>query len=410
MKLNPIDVLKVSIHLDNEMCSVGRLAMYRGQIFFEYDAEFLNRRIEISPYKLPLQSGAISSEDHVFEGLFGVFNDSLPDGWGRLLLDRAVQAKGIPHQKLTPLDRLAHVGHHAMGALEYSPDYSELSESDELLNLSALEQEVNKVIEGEPTAILHELLELGGSSAGARPKILVGLNPNTGNLIHGVMDLPQSYEHWMVKFPSSLDQKDIANIEYAYSLMAKEAGIEMPETKLFEGEKGKSYFGVKRFDRIGNQRLHMHTAAGLFHADHRIPSLDYENLLRGTMALTKDMSEVEKVYRLAVFNVFAHNRDDHSKNFSFLMDGKGVWSFAPAYDLTFSYGPGREHSSMVMGEGRSPGTKELIKLGEKFQLKKSKMIIEEVREAVARWGEFATGAEVSNQSLEIIDKTLSTIV
>ena len=410
MKLNPIDVLNVSIHLDNEMCSVGRLAMYRGQIFFEYDAEFLNRRIEISPYKLPLQSGAISSEDHVFEGLFGVFNDSLPDGWGRLLLDRAVQARGIPHQRLTPLDRLAHVGHHAMGALEYSPDYSEVSESDELLNLSALEQEVNKVIEGEPTAILHELLELGGSSAGARPKILVGLNPHTGNLIHGVMDLPQSYEYWMVKFPSSLDQKDIANIEYAYSLMAMEAGIEMPETKLFEGEKGKSYFGVQRFDRIGNQRVHMHTAAGLFHADHRIPSLDYENLLRGTMALTKDMSEVEKVYRLAVFNVFAHNRDDHSKNFSFLMDGKGVWSFAPAYDLTFSYGPGREHSSMVMGEGRSPGTKELIKLGEKFQLKKSKMIIEEVREVVNKWREFARGAEVSNQSLEIIDKTLSTIV
>ena len=240
MKLNPVDVLNVSIHLADIKHAVGRLALYRGQIFFEYNSEFLNKRIEISPFKLPLQQGAITSEEHVFEGLFGVFNDSLPDGWGRLLLDRAVQAKGIPHQRLTPLDRLAHVGHHAMGALEYSPDYSELSTNEEHINLAALEQEVNKVIEGEPTAILQELLELGGSSAGARPKILVGFNPETNHLIHGVTDLPDNYEHWMVKFPSSLDQKDIANIEYAYSLMAKEAGIEMPETKLFEGEKGTS--------------------------------------------------------------------------------------------------------------------------------------------------------------------------
>lgn len=409
MKLEPVDLLHVAIYLGNSSQKVGRLALHRGRVYFEYDPDFLKLGIEISPFKLPLQSGAIVCDDHVFEGVFGVFNDSLPDGWGRLLLDRAVQAHGIAHQRLTPLDRLAHVGEHTMGALVYTPDYSERNGTDEVLDLVALELEVNKVLEGEPTEVLHELLELGGSSAGARPKILVGFNAADQRLIHGMDELPQDYAPWMVKFPSSLDQKDIANIEYAYSLMARAAGVEMPDTRLFMEKPNKSYFGVRRFDRVGNSRLHMHTAAGLLHADHRIPSLDYENLLRCAMALTRDMSEVEKFFRLAVFNVFAHNRDDHSKNFSFLMSAEGKWQCAPAYDLTFSYGPGREHSSMVMGEGRNPGTKELRKLAEKFQLREGKEVIEEVRCAVSQWEDFAENAKVTRSSREIISKTLREI-
>lgn len=409
MRLDPVDVLHVAIHLKDRRVAVGRLANYRGQVFFEYDQAFLDLGIQISPFKLPVQRGAIPCEGSVFEGLFGVFNDSLPDGWGRLLLDRAVQAHGIAHQRLTPLDRLAHVGEHAMGALLYTPDYSSRSEDEEYLDLTKIEQEVNKVLEGEPTDLLHELLELGGSSAGARPKILVGYDREAGRLIHGAIQLPDGYDAWMVKFPSSLDQQDIANIEYAYSLMAKAAGLDMPPTHLFEGKGDKAYFGVKRFDRVGHQRVHMHTAAGLLHADHRIPSLDYENLMRAAMALTKNMAEVQKVFRLAVFNVLAHNRDDHSKNFSFLMDSTGNWTFAPAYDLTFSYGPGREHSSMVMGEGRNPGGAELRQLGEKFQVQNPGQVIEEVRGAVARWEEFATTAGVSKSSMQIIKKTLMTI-
>lgn len=153
----------------------------------------------------------------------------------------------------------------------------------------------------------------------------------------------------------------------------------------------------------------MHTAAGILHADHKIPSLDYENLIRCVMALTRDMTEVEKAFRLAVFNVFAHNRDDHSKNFSFLMSDEGVWSFAPAYDLTFSYGPGGEHCSMVMGEGRSPGAKELKKLANKFQIKAGNAIIEEVREVIAQWESFAKDSGVSIASSSIIQKVLGRI-
>ncbi|MEQ8472670.1 MAG: type II toxin-antitoxin system HipA family toxin [Marinoscillum sp.] len=409
MNLQPVDLIHVGIYLGTERVPIGRLAMSRGQIYFEYDPEFIERGIEISPFKLPLAAGAVPCDDKTFEGLFGVFNDSLPDGWGRLLLDRAVQARGVAYQRLTPLDRLAHIGDHGMGALTYDPDYSDLDKDRSTVDLGAIEKEVNKVLEGEPSDILRELLELGGSSAGARPKILVGYNHHDHRVIHGAAQLPNDFDAWMIKFPSSLDQKDIANIEYAYSLMAKDAGMEMPETRLFQEPGGKSYFGVKRFDRQGNKRIHMHTVAGLLHADHRIPSLDYENLLRCVMALTKDITEVEKAFRLAVFNVFSHNRDDHSKNFSFLMNEKGEWRFAPVYDLTFSYGPGREHSSMVMGEGRNPGSKDLLKLGDKFQIKKAKMIIEEVQFPISNWKDYAQEAGVSNQSMTIIGKELEKI-
>lgn len=407
MNHKPVNLINVSIYLGNQKVSVGRLALQRERIYFEYDQRFLELGLEISPFYLPLKTGVISNQSQIFDGLFGVFNDSMPDGWGKLLLDRAVQAQGIPYQSLTPLDRLAFVGENAMGALRYEPDNSEKNHSSAELDLLEIEQEVNKVLEGDPSVILKELLELGGSSAGARPKILVGYNADHGNIIHGVGDMPDLFEPWIIKFPSSLDQKDIANIEYAYAQMAREAGLNMPSTKLFVEEGGKSYFGIKRFDRQGNQKIHMHTAAGLLHADHRIPSLDYENLMRGTLALTKDMSELVQVFRLACFNVFAHNRDDHSKNFSFLMDTKGKWSFAPAYDLTFSYGPGGEHSSMIMGEGRNPGTKELLKLSVKFQIKNAIEMIEEVKEAVGNWRTFAADAGVSKSSQHIIQQEIN---
>lgn len=408
MKLEPVDLLTVAMHLGKEVVSVGRLALHQGQILFEYDPVFLERGLEISPFKLPLKEGVAICEDRVFEGLFGVFNDSLPDGWGRLLLDRAVQAKGVAHQRLTPLDRLAHVGNHAMGALTYHPDHSDKLD-DQKVDLTVIAGEVHKVLEGQPTQILKELLQLGGSSAGARPKILVGLDPSTNNLIHGLGELPAEYEAWMVKFPSSMDMEDVGAIEYAYSVMASAAGVEVPPTRLFREEKDYSYFGVKRFDRDGTSRVHMHTLAGLLHADHRVPGVDYESIMRCALSLTKDMNEVQKVFRLAVFNVFAHNRDDHSKNFSFLMDARGGWSFAPAYDLTFSYGPGREHSSMIMGEGRAPGVAELKQLAEKFQLKGARAIIEEVKEAVSDWERFAAEAGVSDQSRKIIKKELEKI-
>jgi serine/threonine-protein kinase HipA len=208
----------------------------------------------------------------------------------------------------------------------------------------------------------------------------------------------------MIKFPSSQDPRDAGAIEYAYSLMAKDAGVDMPETHLFRAKKGR-YFGTQRFDRQGDQRIHMHSLSGLIHADHRNPSLDYDTILRVVLALTKNIVEAEKAYALACFNVLAHNRDDHAKNFSFLLNACNEWVFAPAYDLTFSYGPGGEQSTMVMGEGKKPGAEQLQALGKKHGLKNAPDILARVQKAVSRWQKHADKVGITAKSTtEVSDK------
>ena len=393
MKVEAVPVLRVNLDLRGEAILVGRLATKDQQIWFEYDQDFIARNLEISPFKLPLKPGPQKSKDLVFNGLFGVFNDSLPDAWGKLLLDRELRSRGVKIESLTALDRLAYVGDRGMGALSYEPDYAIYKNSNKKINIETLAKESLLTLEGEADTAIFELLSLNASAGGARPKIAINLSLDKKKLIHG-MEVADDYEPWLIKFPALSDHKDIGAIEYAYSLMARAAGIEMMPTYLFKAK----YFGVKRFDREGSRKIHVHTASGLLHADHHYPSLDYENLLKLCLALTKDMREVEKVYRLAVFNVLAHNRDDHSKNFSFMMNTDGAWSFAPAYDLTYSYGPGGEHSMLVMGEGKNPSREHLMKLAAAFGLKKASEIYDEVSCAVSRWDCFADEAGVTKKS------------
>ena len=201
----------------------------------------------------------------------------------------------------------------------------------------------------------------------------------------------------MIKFPSSQDVRDVGAIEYAYSLMAKDAGLEVPETHLFR-TKTNRYFGTKRFDRDLDARIHMHSLGGLIHADHRSPSLDYDMVLRVTLALTRNLQDAERAYALACFNVLAHNRDDHVKNFSFLLNARNEWIFAPAYDLVFSYGPGGEQSMLVMGEGKNPGTAQLQALGRQHGIKNAPEILAKVQRAVANWPRYAELADVSRKS------------
>jgi len=402
MIYTPVDL--VNVFLGNH--KVGRLALVKRRIYFEYEPTFITAGLEISPFKLPLKIGAVPFEDSIFEGLFGVFNDSLPDGWGRLLLDRQVRRHGMAPEQLTPLDRLTHVGQHGMGALSYEPDVNTPNLAEEVISLDHLAQASAQALEGEADEIFPELLALSASSAGARPKVMVGVNENRTNIIHGQQQLPEGYQHWMVKFASSSDLKDIGAVEYAYSLMAKAAGIEMPETHLFLANKGAGYFGVQRFDRIANERIHMHSLAGLVHADHRLPSLDYEIVLRATFLLTKRINEVAKMFRLATFNVLAHNRDDHAKNFAYLMLSDGTWQASLAYDLTFSSGPGGEQSSTVMGEGKNPGVEHLLALAKKFDIEQAQPIIDEVQSAIFRWTEFADEAGVSTVSKRKIRKII----
>ncbi len=403
-----IEKILISLDFGKQRYEVGELAHSRNKIYFKFYPEFIRKDLEISPFKMPLSNGILSADPEPFENLFGLFNDSLPDGWGRLLLDRKLSSQGIDISSIGPLDRLAYVGSTGIGALIYQPELTETIESS-VSDLDFIANEMKSVMSGYETDILDELYHLGGSSGGARPKIFIGFNPDTEHIIHGAITLPEGYEHWIVKFPSSFDPDDIANIEYAYYKMAMDAGIEMSSCRLFRGGSGKVYFGTKRFDRIGNDRLHMHSASGLMHDNFRLSTMDYGHLMDCAFRLEKHINAYRKVFRLAAFNVFAHNCDDHSKNFSFLMNFRGDWKFAPAYDLTFSYSSHGHHSTMVSGESRNPGVKQLIELSEYFGISKSVGIIDAVREIVSKWKDYATDAGVSNSSSKRIERVLQTI-
>ena len=409
MKAKATPVLQVSLDFGGGEQKVGRMAAKDGLVWFEYDPAFKNTGLEISPIRLPLSSGVVSAKYQPFEGLWGVFNDSLPDGWGRLLLDRALTARGVDAYGIGAMERLAHVGHRGMGALIYRPEAPFFKDEEGTLDLDELAQESELILEGEASDLLVELLLLGGSSQGARPKVLAGFNPATGHLIHGTQALPEGYEHWLIKFTSAMDRPDAAQMEFAYAQMARHAGIEVPEVRLFHSrvQKGKpnAYFGTRRFDRAGGKRLHMHTASGMLQADHRIPSLDYETLMQCAMHLQTDHSEAERMFRMAAFNVLAHNQDDHGKNFTFLMDESGDWRLSPAYDLTFSHGPSNQHCTTVLNAGR-PTEKDLLRLGEKFSIRNRKQIIEQVREAVALWPRLSEEAGVWPATRKIIAETL----
>jgi len=401
MAYSPMELLTVYMDARNRRLKIGRLAFRDRKVLFEYDAPFIASGIQISPIKLPLRPGVSTADTSIFDGLFGVFNDSLPDGWGRLLLDRTVEKVGIHRGQLNPLDRLAYVGRHGMGALSYEPDLSHINTEDVPLALDRLAEESAAVLAGENEEVFEELLRLNGSSSGARPKIVAQVSADKRRIIHGQQQLQSGFAHWMIKFPSSQDTRDVGAIEYAYSLMAKDAGVEMQETHLFRTKRNK-YFGTKRFDRDGDARIHMHSLGGLIHADHRSPSLDYDMVLRVTLALTKNIQDAEKAYALACFNVLAHNRDDHVKNISFLLNARNEWILAPAYDLVFSYGPGGEQSMLVMGEGKNPGSAQLQALGKQHGIRNALEILAKVRGAVANWPRYAERANVSRKSTKEI--------
>ena len=392
--------VNVFYHQEKSKIDVGTLLYKNKQIFFEYAKDFLNTNIELSPYKLPLKSGVHSCEDRLFDGLFGVFADSLPDGWGKLLLDRHLMSKGAQFASITALDRLCYVGEYGIGALSYEPVKEDIGFDKESIVLDDLANSSLNILKGTSSNMLEELLAIGGSSAGARPKIMVQLD-HQNNLLHGSQVLKEGFEHYMVKFPSSIDSNDIGKLEYIYSLMAKDAGINIPDTRLLR-TKENSYFAIKRFDRDEtDNRFHIHSVAGLTHSDFRMPSLDYDDLLSLTFHLTKDINQVKQMMKIAIFNLLTHNRDDHAKNFSFILKDN-TWKLSPAYDLTFSFGPGGEHSTMYLGEGKAPTLEHILKLGAKHNIKDIKKLIEEVKSGVSNFKEYAKEYELSKENIELL--------
>lgn len=353
---------------------VGTLALYKEQFAaFEYTDEWLRTGFAISPFKLPLQKKVFIPKADPFDGLFGVFADSLPDGWGRLLVDRMLVREHENPAAVGVLSRLAIVGDSGMGALSYRPAHTWKTEQTQL-EYDRYAEECRRILETEYSPDLDELFRLGGSSGGARPKILTTVDG----------------EDWIIKFPASMDRPDIGLTEYRYSLCAKKCGIEMAETRLFPSKQCEGYFGTKRFDRVKQadgsiKRIHMLTASALLEVSHRVPALDYHSLMGLTLELTKDYSEVEKMYRLMCFNVFAHNRDDHSNNFTFLYnEERGAWHPSPAYDLTYSNSIGGEHATCVNGNGRDPSLVDILAVADKIGIAKgsAKRIAQQVQETV----------------------------
>jgi serine/threonine-protein kinase HipA len=395
--------IKVSLDFGTSIVEVGMLVEQNQEIYFRFEPSFLESNLDISPFKLKKTTEILLSPRTPFDGLFGVFNDSIPDGWGRLLLDRKLIESGKNPKEISVLDRLSILGKSAQGALIYEPVTNDGKSENERINLDLIAQESEDLLKTGNASFLDQLYHLGGNSVGARPKILANYNHKL-NQFSTISE--EEFEPWIIKFPALNDFKDIARIEYSYYKMALACGIEMSKSNLFYSEKGKVFFGTKRFDHIGNKRLHLHSACGLLHDDFRYSTLDYGHVMDAANRLENNLTACEKVFRLAVFNVYASNMDDHSKNVAFLMNENGNWSIAPAFDLTFSPSPGGYHSLSVGNTYQEIGKKELLKLASYFGINNGNLIIDQVKEILSKWNTFSSETEINKKESKLIERTL----
>lgn len=346
----------------------GRLVGYLAEtpdhmVAFQYSDEWIKSGFSISPLSLPLNNNVFIPPEKCrdrFAGLFGVFADSLPDSWGELLLDRHLGTLGISRGDVTTLERLAYIGRSGMGALEYYPaKESDFNMDPAGLDYDQISKECEKVLSSKESDQLNVLYNLGGSSGGTRPKIL----------------LTEDGKDWIVKFPASTDPAISGKREYDYSLCAKACGIIMTETALVESSVCEGYFKTVRFDRKDGKKIFSITISGLLEADFRAPSCDYNTYMKLIRMLTRDNDkDKEQMYRVMCFNILTHNRDDHAKNFSFLYTDDDGWRLAPAYDLTYSDTYWGEQTTSVCGKGKDISEKELIKVGTEAGLTKASCI------------------------------------
>lgn len=336
---------------------LGLLADDGTTLLFEYAPEALAQGLELSPLHLKLRATAYGGFPPHLLRLPGLIADSLPDGWGLLLMDRLFRQQGLRHPG--PLDRLAFIGDRAMGALRFVPAAEPDAEEPDW-NLLALAKESGRALAGEAGVALRELALTGGSPQGARPKALVQYDTRSGH-VSTRGDAPGS--PWLVKFPAQGEHKEVCAIEQMYAELARDCGLEMPASAWFDLSSKLAAFGVARFDREQGLRVPVHSLASLLQVDFRLPgSADYTTLLRATRLLTRDEREVEKAYSRAIFNVLFHNRDDHPKNFAWRLGRDRRWRLAPAFDLSFSEGPMGQRHMDVCGEGRAVERSHLLRL------------------------------------------------
>ena len=371
-----LDVKKLDVFY--AQAKVGTLALSGDHVAaFQYAQSWLNNGFSISPLSLPLTEKVYVPNYSPFDGLFGVFDDCLPDGWGRLLTDRLLKSKGFDPASLSSLGRLALVQENTVGALSFKPNYENSNEFN-TSDFDALASECNQIFNDVEVDNYDEIFLAGGSSGGARPKV------------HALIDgFP-----WIVKFPCSYDKPNIGETEFKYNELARKCGLDVPESRLLPSKTCSGFFATKRFDCVKEasgdiRKLHIVSAGGLLEVSHRVPALDYDHLLKLTLKLTDSMLEVEKMFRLMVFNVKIGNKDDHAKNFAFIYDSAVThWRLSPAYDLTQNNGIAGEHTTTINGKGKNITRDDMLQVAARIGIssRKSKSIIEQVESVLQQPG------------------------
>ena len=387
---------------------------------FQYDPSFLDKGYDISPVTMPLidrQFMFSNLNRESYQGLPGLLSDSLPDRYGNALIDIWLSANRIPRAEFTPLDRLCYVGIRGMGALEYRPlqnnrDHDGVIDVDMLSSLAAdvLKHRENIRADLSDTG-LQSLLSVGTSAGGARPKAVVGLNESTGDIRSGQLDLPEGYTYWIIKFDTEKeDKRGYCRIEYAYHEMAKACGIEMNECRLLDTG-SRAHFMTKRFDRTEQGKEHMQTLCALAHYDFMVPGKhSYEETVGVMRKMHIDHGDVEQMFRRLVFNVIMMNRDDHTKNFSFLMDRNGKWRLSPAYDITYAFSPDNywisKHQMSVNGKLDGIGRNDLKEFAHYARIRDPDDIIDLTLSVASEWKGYAKLSGVPDRTTDAINEVL----
>jgi len=419
----------ISVNLWGE--TVGALSWDEGRrvASFQYTPEFIQEGLAISPLRLPLSSKVFRFPDlidtKIFNGLPGFIADSLPEKFGNRLLDTYLASHGRHLDDLNPLERLCYVGKRGMGALEYLPDNEMRNLSKpiplQVSDLVEVAQNVLKDRQGASTNLdegIETLISVGTSAGGAKAKAVIAINDDTNDVLSGQADVPDGYEHWLLKFDEIENEehatsKQIGRIEYAYSEMAYEAGINMMECRLLPDD-DKAHFMTKRFDRVdGNDKVHIVTFAGMVHADRDPPgNVGYERLFQTVRDIGLAQSDLNEMYRRMVFNICARNQDDHTKNHAFMMFGDGSWQLSPAYDLCFSYKKGNkyieQHQMSCNGKRDNFELDDLIQAAKAADIKNPYEIIEQVELAISHWAIHAEKAELEEVHATTIKKLFRT--
>jgi serine/threonine-protein kinase HipA len=400
---------------------------------FEYQPSFFENEWDLSPLKMPMDGAAkkIFSFSELrdvitFKGLPGFLADVLPDKYGSSLINVWLAQNGRPANSMNPVELLCFIGKRGMGALEFEPALPKVNNEATKIELNSLihiaqeilsgKQHFNTNLSANESKALSDILKIGTSAGGARAKAVITFNPLTNEIRSGQAEAPHGFSHWLLKFDGVVDQQigtssGYGRVEMAYYLMAQSAAIEMTECRLLE-ENNRAHFMTKRFDRASdNVKFHVQSFCAIMHYDfNEIAAFSYEQLFETMRSMLLPYPDAEQLFRRMVFNVMAKNCDDHTKNFSFIMDKAGKWRLAPAFDICHAFRPGStwvsQHSLSINGKRQNITRDDLLQVAKRMNIKKAVAIIDQVHAAVCKWNDFASQANVENVLRDAIAKTL----